>query len=203
MEGSGRNEQEPGPNPVTPILQALGRITDPLAARDLLGILEEFGPYRRNLIEILTGMGDGIRPLLDEKITQATGPFRQALLEVQTRLGIPLRPDLAVDALENEDEAVRKAATVCLIQAGDEPARTALLRAFELQFNRLQSAKAHNDFSFYALELRVVERADALGRLGDPRARPLLEKALAYPSPRLRGFLEIVIESLKPPPAAE
>ena len=185
------------PNPAAPIIEALRRISDPQAAPDLLGILEQFASYRRDLVEILTGLGEGIKPLLQERMERASGPFRQALLEIQTRLGLPLAPDLAADALENDNEEVRRAASAALVAQGGENARKALLAAFERDFSRLQAAKARNDFNFYDLEPLVVERADALGRLGEPSVLPVLQQALEYPSPRLQGFLEMVIHGLQ------
>lgn len=200
LTAAGTESATSSDNPVAPILEALGRISDPRAARELLGILEEFDAYRRSLVDILIGLGDGIRPQLQESYDRATGPFLQALLEIQARLGIPLPPDRAVAALQNDNEQVRRMATEVLIRNRE---KNALIDAFQQELAKIQSAKARNDFNFYDLELRVVERADALGRLGDPEALPALEAGRDYPSERIRGFLDMVIEALKAGPAAD
>lgn len=207
--------------------EVLARITDDEHAQSLLFKLQREGALTRQAIGLCFTSGWGLSTALyvnaslpepvEVAVAYLTHPNRQvrrAAVEYLPAAEVAARVPLILELLPQEaEEYVRQGWVLTLGRHGDEPARSALggllrtdpsptvrsavLRAIQAT-PRAADLPALVDLTRGEDTVLRLEAARALGELGDPRARPVLEALLGQHERPMResfGYAQTIAET--------
>jgi peptidylprolyl isomerase len=122
--------------------------------------------------------------LIEHTLIGYPSPVRIAATAALGELGEPAALGTLVALLEDPDPVIATVAASALGELGDDAAQWSLLSAYD----------AHTGFEDFDVRLAAVE---ALGRIGDRRARPTLHDAVLDRDPRLRELALASLDSVR------
>jgi HEAT repeat protein len=190
------------------------KLSEPNALEQLLAALkDDAADVRADAAEALGELGDAAAvKALRGCLGDADGEVRTRAAVALIRIGDEVLFPEVVKALRHSDARVVIGAAVVLGHLADARVVPNLVEAFKTEDPQVGAAIAWaigqcQDAAALPWLVTALEQGfatanvcEALGRLGDARARPVLEKALAYPSEDTRAYAARALGLIHDPP---